>query len=164
MAAHEYYHPTVPTSNGRSHNTPYSPHDPYISYNSRPAQSLSPELISPHEDHSYRPYEHSSTSLQSPYFASTGAGGKASDPNPFADDVPLRQHPSKKSSDIAMQDHLPDDPAIIDRPPTKRKQRNRKRRFFSGKIPWVVYGLTAIQIVVFIAEVAKNGKLDGQVG
>ena len=162
MAAHEYYHSNAQTPNGRSHNTtPYSSHDPY---NSRPTQPLSPELTSSYEDHGYRPYEHSNTSLQSPYSTSAGPGGRNNEPNPFADDVPLRQHPSKKSPDISMHDHLPDDPAIIDRPPTKKKRREKKRRFFSGKIPWVVYGLTTIQIIVFIAEVAKNGESGFSVG
>ncbi|KAG8530254.1 uncharacterized protein KY384_004755 [Bacidia gigantensis] len=76
------------------------------------------------------------------------------DTNPYADDVPLRPHPQK--SDTVVQ-HDYDDSAITDRPPPRQQ---RKKGLFSGRIPWVVYTLTLIQCVVFIAELAKNGKLD----
>ena len=163
MAANDYYRPATQTPDGRNQDiTPHSPPDSYTLYHSRshPAQPPSPYITSPQEDYSYRPYEHSNTSTQSPYFASGGVGGRDHEPNPFADDVPLRQHPSKQSSDIVMHNHLSDDdPAIIDRPPPKRERRREKRGFFSGKVPWVVYTLTSIQIIVFIVELAKSGKL-----
>lgn len=60
-----------------------------------------------------------------------------------------------------MQDHLPEDPALIDRPPQERRHKRRKKGFFAKKIPWVVYTLTTIQVIVFIAELGKNGALTG---
>ena len=57
-----------------------------------------------------------------------------------------------------MPDHLPEDPAIIDRPTQNAARKRRKRGFFGGKIPWAVYTFTLIQVCVFIAELAKNGK------
>lgn len=78
--------------------------------------------------------------------------------NSYSDNIPLRQHQSKASSDMVMQDHLPDDPAIIDRPPQSANRRRRKQGFFGREIPWVVYTLTLIQIVVFIAELGRNGE------
>lgn len=76
--------------------------------------------------------------------------------NLYSDNIPLRQNPAKVSTEIGMQDHLPYDPAIVDRLPESRPK-GRKHGFFSGKIPWVVYTLTVIQCAVFIAELAKNG-------
>lgn len=57
-----------------------------------------------------------------------------------------------------MNHHLPDDPAIIDRPPQKAAKKRRKHGFFGGKIPWVVYIFTLIQVGVFIGELVKNGR------
>ena len=34
----------------------------------------------------------------------------------------------------------------------------KKRGWFAKPIPYVVYTLTLIQIIVFIAEIVKNGK------
>lgn len=157
MAANDYYNQGY---DGRSHTplqhpqqasfTAYNPHDP---------QSPTPYITSPtspRDDLSYKPYAQSNSSLQSPYFASGLAGGRDTDQNSYADDVPLRQHPSKQSSDVVMHNHLPDDPTIIDRPPPGKAKRHRRKRWFS-RIPWVVYTLTFIQSVVFIAELAKNG-------
>lgn len=110
------------------------------------------------EDSSYRPYaDHSQASIQSPYYSS-GGGGREQEPSAYSDDIPLREHPSKHDSDMAMQDHLPDDPAIVDRPAQNAARRRRKQGFFGGKVPWVVYTLTLIQVCVFIAELAKNGE------
>ena len=57
-----------------------------------------------------------------------------------------------------LHDPLPHDPAIIDRPSHNTARRRRKHPFFGGKIPWVVYTLTLIQVCVFIAELVKNGE------
>ena len=34
----------------------------------------------------------------------------------------------------------------------------RRKGFFNGKIPWVVYTVTTIQVAVFIVEIVKNGE------
>jgi hypothetical protein len=49
-------------------------------------------------------------------------------------------------------------------PPGLRSGRESPKRGFGymnapkGKIPWVVYGFTIIQVAVFIAEIVKNCK------
>lgn len=51
-----------------------------------------------------------------------------------------------------------DDPAIVDRRPGDGA-RGRSVPWYKGrKIPWVVYLLTTIQVIVFIAELSKNGE------
>ena len=158
MAANEFYNPSSAPGNRRHYDTPsHLPMESYASYGSHPTQSSPPHLSSPYEDTSYRPYgEPSQHTTPSPYYAS-GGGGRESEPNPYSDDIPLRQHPSKASSEM-LRDPLPHDPTIIDRP-SENAARGRSRRgiFGAGKIPWVVYTLTLIQVCVFIAELAKNG-------
>jgi hypothetical protein len=153
MAANEYYNsPPTPRPNQQNSNAalPPLPPDPYTTYSSHPAQPSAPYMSSPSfEDSSYRPYaDQSQQSLPSPYYAS-GGGGREHEQAAYSDNIPLRHNPSKGDSD---------DPAIIDRPPQNAARRRRKQGFFGGKIPWVVYTFTLIQICVFIAELAKNGK------
>ena len=159
MAANEYYNVSPSQGNGRRY-AAHPPHlslDPYATYSSHPTQPSPPHISSPFEDTSYRPYaDRSQQSTPSAYYAS-GGGGRETEPNPYSDDIPLRQHPSKGSSEI-LRDPLPHDPAIIDRPSQNAARRRRKRGFFGGKVPWVVYTLTLIQVCVFIAELVKNGE------
>ena len=173
MAANEYYNPT-PSQFGRRNSDPPSPiHSPdsYTAYASHHTQNPNPFTApAPHHeqpstpftsssptDTSYRPYaDQSQQSISSNYYAS-GGGGREHEPSAYSDDIPLRQHPSKHDSDVVMHDHLPDDPAIIDRPPQSATRKRRKQGFFGRKIPWVVYTFTLIQVAVFIAELAKNG-------
>jgi len=162
MAANDYYNiPSTPRPNRKNSNAtlPQLPPDPYTAYSPHPTQPSAPYMSSPtFEDSGYRPYaDQSQQSLPSPYYAS-GGGGREHDQSAYSDDIPLRQNPSKGDSDLAMHDHLPDDPAIVDRPPQNAARRRRKQGFFGGKIPWVVYTFTLIQVCVFIAELAKNGE------
>jgi len=175
MAANEYYNST-PSPYGRRNSNPpspihspdpytaYTPHhgqtpDPYTASASHHAQPSAPYMSSSLEDSSYGPYaDHSQQSISSNYYAA-GGGGREHEPSAYSDDIPLRQNPSKRDSDVVMHDPLPDDPAIVDRPTKSaaRRRRNEKQGFFSKKIPWVVYTFTLIQVAVFIAELAKNG-------
>ena len=68
-------------------------------------------------------------------------------------------------SNVDENDHVYDagDPTV---PPHMLEEARPKRRSRldimtnpKGKIPWVTYILTTIQVAVFIAEIAKNGRL-----
>lgn len=166
MAANEYYN-----SAGHGNYEPYSsqkphpdfPPDASPNYNSHnPRVSPISTIHSPFQDSApYWPHAPSQDSGHSPYYAS-GEGGRDNEPNPFSDQIPLRQSPTKGSADAApFQDHLPEDPAIVDAPPRSSTRRRRKKGIFERRIPWVVYGFTFIQVVVFIAELVKNGILTG---
>lgn len=161
MAANDYYNssPSRPHPNRLDAPLPHSPHQSFSAYNSNPTPPVAPYMSStvhsPYEDSDSRPYEHS---VPSPHYAS-GVGGREHEQNSYPDNIPLRQSPSKGESGMMMQDPLADDPAIIDRPKDRRSRRKKKRGFFSGRIPYVVWTLTLIQVVVFIAELAKNGRL-----
>ena len=95
-----------------------------------------------------------------------GQGGRVPEPGAYADDTPLRPHPRKKDSEDWMAqnqqhyrlDHVGD---AAERGKGGKGGRGRKTRrsgFFSGKIPWVVYVLSVVQIGVFIGEIVKNCK------
>ena len=71
----------------------------------------------------------------------------------------------KRESATSVSPILPeqpeDDPFVRDADPRRqRKQSTGRRRdgWFNGQITWVVYTMTVIQLAVFIAELAKNGK------
>lgn len=169
MAANDYFDGSSMRSPTRStHRTsgtlsPMSPQfkalppDPYAAYTPHHVQPPAPHMSSPYErqsyeqDTGYHPWADQSQQA-SPYHA----GGREQDPNPFADDIPLRQNPSKGSSDV-MPLQYSDDPAIVDRRPDKNDRR-RTVPWYKSRIPWVVYILTTIQISVFIAELSKNGE------
>ncbi|KAL9100670.1 MAG: hypothetical protein Q9163_003977 [Psora crenata] len=166
MAANEYYNPLGQDSGRRTDGPLSQPDGPqfhhspnsFPSYSSNPHQQPSSSVPSHQEDYSYRPYEHSQNTGPSSYYTSDEVGRRDHKNKPYyGDDIPLPQHPSERNSDVLRHDHLANDPTIIDRPPPKTGIRIGKRRFFSGKIPWVVYTLTTVQIVVFIAELGKNG-------
>jgi membrane associated rhomboid family serine protease len=46
-------------------------------------------------------------------------------------------------------------------PEKKRRRQKKKEGWFSGRITWVVYTLTIVQIGVFVGELIKNGILTG---
>lgn len=132
------------------------------SYTSRPPARGTSPFEAPFDDHVYpaRPYEHSPDSQQS--FASTtyaqGGGGRPQDSNSqFRDDIPLRSTNAKRVE--TPTDHVYDAPEAGFMPTKKADPRARGFGYFrKGKIPWVVYTLTIIQIAVFIAELVKCGK------
>ena len=162
MAANDYYTSFDPHRQGTSQiNTSHPPQEPYTSYNPHSPtvhSSYNATPTSPHADHSYRPYEHSNYSTSSPLHASGGlaSGGREHDQYQYADDVPLRPRPGKQSTDNVFTNNYANDheQPLPDRP----HQKSKKRGFFSKKIPWVVYTLTIIQVIVFVAELGKNGK------
>lgn len=169
MAANEYFngspmrsptHSTHRTSGTLSPKSPQFkplPPDPYAAYTPHHVQPPAPYMSSPYErqsydqDTGYHPWADQSQQA-SPY----NTGGREQETNPFGDDIPLRQHLSKGSSD-ALPMQYSDDPAIVDRRPGN-SHRRRTGPWYKEKIPWVVYILTTIQVIVFIAELSKNGE------
>ncbi|GAB7347280.1 hypothetical protein MBLNU459_g3367t1 [Dothideomycetes sp. NU459] len=93
------------------------------------------------------------------------------DPDPFEDDnaVPMRSYNYKHASQTSTAPVITpayDDPFVRDAQPGKRRRgpgRDRgaaqKKGWFSGRITWVCYILTLIQICVFIAEIIRNAVL-----
>lgn len=165
MAVNDYYE-SSPDSSRKHVNSPLPPlPHPYSSYNSNTQQY---PISSPYEDPSYRPHgRRSSQSLASNnVYYNAGGGGHEYDPSPYSDNIPLRPQQRKSSSDLLNSHHYPSE-IEGGRPPLGQRKKSRtgatrrksKKGLWSGRIPFVVYFFTAVQVVVFIAELIKSGKL-----
>jgi hypothetical protein len=82
----------------------------------------------------------------------------------FRDDIPLRTNVAHDSNNSNMRDtdHVYD-AADVGMASGINDGRNKPRsnglmKWEKGRIPWVVYCLTIIQVAVFIAELAKASK------
>lgn len=142
MAANEYF--------ARPQHAPY--HD--NSYSNSPLPPLPQSSHSPYSDNSY-PYSHQQ------YGSSSTTKLASNDPYDDENSIPLSGQRAKHASATTLSPILPheqDDPFVRDADPRKGKRRKGKDGWFRGKITWVVYVLSIIQLAVFIAEVAKNGK------
>ena len=95
-------------------------------------------------------------------FYSGGRGGKANDSGRFSDNIPLRPQPVPSPSQEGFsRNDLPDGDRSLPAPISQRRRKRRrepekKKGFFAGKVPWVVYTLTLVQVTVFIVEIVKN--------
>ncbi|KAI7343731.1 rhomboid-domain-containing protein [Hortaea werneckii] len=160
MAAHDY-------SRQNSYYT--SPQDDYARFGYRTDAPLPPlpssaQSQSPFNDTTY-PYKY-----PNPSQSYAGSQGRIhDDADPFEDEnaIPMSGRRPKHDSNATIQPILPhqqEDPFVRDADPHKRRRRRRdkeKSGWFSGKITWVVYILSAVELVVFIAEIIKNAVLTG---
>lgn len=146
MAANDYY-------------TQYNPPQAhpsatqYQGYSDRHDAPLPIPPTSPFDDQ----YAHHLPSPATP----SGGGGLHHDSDPFADNnaIPLRNKNDSQQT-IAPILHDQDDDFIRDADPRQQeRQRLKKDGWFTGKITWCVFVLSFVQLVVFIAEIARNGKL-----
>lgn len=152
MAANDYYTQQYNPSNVHPSTTQYQ------GYSDRHDAPLPIPPTSPFDDHYARP-------LPSP--ATTTASGRyPHDTDPFADNnaIPLRtKHESHQTITPMLPQDDQDDDFIRDVDPSRQQKRqhiqSQKDGWFTGKITWVVFVLTFAQLVVFIAEIARNGKL-----
>ncbi|MCJ1393174.1 hypothetical protein MMC18_006046 [Xylographa bjoerkii] len=112
----------------------------------------------------YRSQTQDSNDSESQFF---NAGNEQNDSSGrFADTIPLRPHHDQ----VPFEGELPQkmDPDLDKTLPVPISQRRRKRRrepekkgFFRGRVPWVVYIFTLVQLTVFIVEMVKNALLTG---
>ncbi|KAF2269880.1 rhomboid-domain-containing protein [Lojkania enalia] len=158
MAANDYYSSFSPAQH---HNRTDAPLPPVPGNQS--AQSISP-VTSPFDDNRY---EYQSTPSQSQSaFNDTAYHGASSQPHrydthntdPFADQnaIPLQSH-SKLDSSPTRYNTDPEGRGYPDSYGIPEKK--RKKGWFSGKITWVVYILTVVQIGVFVGELIRNAVL-----
>ena len=141
MAANDYY------TSASYPSRPYHDYD-----NNAPIPPPLPPLPSP--------YAQSTQSLPSRTYS--GVSG-----DPFHDDnaIPLsdsKKHYSSQSVSPVMP-HEGDDPFVREIDPSRSRKKKRRRRhakqgWFTGRITWVVFVLTVVQLIVFLAEIIKNGE------
>lgn len=146
MAANDYYNSQQP------HRTPCE------DYRNAPLPPVP-------RTYSNSPYS-STTHLAQPYSPTYSTSGRHDDPYEDDNSIPLsgrKKHESATSISPLWQQNSQqqqeDDPFVRDADPRrKRSVGRRKDGWFSGQITWVVFTLTVIQLAVFIAQLAKNGR------
>lgn len=162
MAAYNYYpqtggHPAVPPSYDQVspspdpfNRLPTSQHG-YMGAGASPWGPANPD----HDPHYARYSQNSLASDNGAY----PIGGRRNYGEQDAENIPLQQAYSR-SDWMQQPTHYPPSPEAQHpvEPSVGRGGRRRKKRFFSKKIPWVTYLLTAVQVAVFIAELVKSGK------
>lgn len=142
MASRDYYNTSTTNNN----------HPGYNSYTTH---------ASPFDDNQYPSYSSSYNNLSHQPTPSDGR-------DPFQDDnaVPMHNYHAKHSSQSSTAPVITpeyNDPFVRDaKPRTRSRPRNTPapkgwRRYFTGRVTWVCYFLTLVQIIVFIVEIAKNG-------
>jgi hypothetical protein len=177
MAANDYYNTTysasgaLPPPHSPTHSDPPLP--PVPGTNNHSQQGVSP-ITSPFDDSNRYDYPstthlaHTNTTNSSAYTDTAYHGSETPhnynsryDPpanhqsDPFGDHsaIPL-QNQGKMGEGAASAAVYGADP---ERRYTGEKRRKKKKGWFSGRITWVVYTLTAVQIGVFVGEIIKNG-------
>lgn len=165
MAADDYYNSTPNKSNPRS-DAPLPPVPDYeLSHRLNDNHPASSPFATPFDDPTYRPYgqpSQQSSGSEHPYYGA-GSGPKPYDPSPYSEDIPLRNHPIQGQDTLAYDQQRQHEAAYASRmegqQSTGHGKRRKRKGFLSGRIPWVVYFFTLVQIVVFIAEIARNAVL-----
>lgn len=129
-----------------------------------------PQYLDPRpEAPTYYPYNSSygtsSIDQSRPSFGS-GAGDHdtSSRPSRFSDTIPLTNHQTINTNQHDSRTHLnqydnsPESETAPPLLPSQKQKQKKKKGFFSGKIPWVVYVVSLVQITVFIVEIVQNCK------
>ena len=173
MAANEYYNAPLPKLPGHYASAgPHSPPSPpplssYSAYHQEHTTQRIDSPVSPNFDSRSSLYHHTQgqrSDDSGSRFYGAGGGGRNNDSGHFADNIPLQPQspvpPLGNSGFYGKQSPTDDEPLPG---PASRQQRSRQRGsgrkgWFRGKIPWVVYIFTTVQIAVFIAEITRNGK------
>jgi hypothetical protein len=159
MAANDYYNTSYPPT-GQQHGT--TPGRTGTGTDSAlPPPPLpgaqSQNSLSPFDDHHNDYYQtpNSSGALGGYPSHNTSYSGQQ---DPFTDHnaIPLHSQPTSHTHKL---DDSPTrynaDPEAFPRP--SRKRSKKKKGWFSGRVTWVVYILTTVQIGVFVGELIKNG-------
>ncbi|KAF2239036.1 rhomboid-domain-containing protein [Viridothelium virens] len=158
MAANDYYNAPYASEYTHHQNAPPS---------TRPQQDHYGAPVSPvasaFADQPYSTYNSSRRSSipNSTRYNGGALGDHTSDPFTDQNAVPLK--PSQPNMDDPKVQHYMNDSEgqlhAVRRLSRDRGKRTWKERLFGGKITWVVYFFTIVQLIVFLVEIIKNGTL-----
>jgi len=160
MATHDHYRGQM-LNNYTTPPRQQSPSFAYLPYSASPSDPPYQSSTSlPSYDSRVRPYRQDDSPYQSPYGRQTPSDERYED-----NGIPLKPTSKTLQSEesFQMQDtNYPPSPesqkgsSLLPHPrPMKKKKDNG---FFTGKIPWVVFTVSLVQISVFIGEIIKNCK------
>lgn len=153
MAADDYYEDssyarpaqyTYPQSIDRS-----AASKPYYDYTNDSQPQL--RVTSPFDDRAY-PYSRPTPPHRN----------ESEDVDPFRDGnaIPMSGRAKMADSTTSVAPMLPhqmEDPFVRDADEQRSREKTQEQGWFKGKITWVVYVLTIVQVIVFIVEIVKNG-------
>ena len=158
MAANDYFN-HYPT-NSNPYNQGGYPEDYSVTSSTTrvdKGNNFTPYAPSPYDNSTYPALPTPSQQTLTPNAPNYGVGGGPKrHEDPFADHnaIPMQSQGSKLDNPNAMGSLSAFDHDDGSQSRTKRKMKG----FFSKRQPWVVYILSFVQLCVFIAEIAKNGK------
>lgn len=145
--------PPARTPNSTKPSTTYS-QNPYPSqpaYDARPPQY-----------HGYGDNSPISRPAPSP-FSSDPSFDQPTGNEQYADNIPLKSNTNvaESTSDDGRNQNTKYNPVSMEsqRPTSMRPESSKGKGWFKGKIPYVVYFFTLVQITVFIVEIIRNGML-----
>jgi membrane associated rhomboid family serine protease len=160
MAANEYYNTSTSNHHIAQQQNDLSPPSPPPA-STKPPTSLYTNypLNSPYSATGGpldSPYDNSRYSRDSSYQGV--AGGTLQDDRQYADNIPLKSsNPRPYSEDHLVGQNTQYPPSPESQHPSKSSRRRKKKQgWFSGKITWVVFVVTLVQIGVFIGEIIRN--------
>lgn len=172
MAANDYYNTSYSASGALPPTHSDSSLPPLPGSHSQPhsQHSISP-VTSPFDDSNRYDYSstthlaHANASSSSAYTDTSYGYHNRYDPpvnhqsDPFGDHsaIPLENQGGKMGEGAASS-------AVYGADPERKYtggRRRQKKGWFSGRVTWMVYLLTTIQIAVFVGEIVKNGVLTG---
>jgi hypothetical protein len=153
MAANDYYNTSQPPT-GQQHGTIPGRTDDALPAHP-PPHSQTP--VSPFEDDRYYQTPNSSGALGG-YPSHDTSYSHQQDPFTDHNAIPLHAQPKTDANrlDNGSPTRYNADPEGYPGPSRKRSKK-KKKGWFSGRITWVVYTLTIVQIGVFVGELIKNG-------
>jgi hypothetical protein len=163
MAANDYYHTSYPPTGPQNHATTGSPisrietqqptspfEDPYRTNTTHSSGALSGY------DTSYTPpSQYNSTAHLNSQYDSSGRH-----PDPFTDNNAIQMQSQRKMDSGSPTGYGADPERYGLGVEPAREKRKKKKGWFSGRVTWVVYILTTVQIGVFVGELIKNGTSD----
>lgn len=169
MAASDYYYnsPTSPQERNRRSipdlNAPLPAIPTTVSVKSKfhqePSVSISP-VTPPFLDREYASYHATQRSLSNESAYHGNSERSYQQPDPFSDNAAIPLQPQYPKSDERRDSGHCDPEYEAQYPPPKPPggvgRKRVKKGWFGGRIPWVVYTLTLVQITVFIVEIVKN--------
>ena len=166
MAANDYFN----DSNSYLYNEPPRLHEP----KPLPHPRSGSELSSIYKEYSHSPspyglrtpaprYESTEqlTSKHDQRFYPAESSSITQNEDHYTDNIPLNPTKKQRQSRDEWPEqtaHYPPSPESQQAPDLAPRPGPRKRGWFSGRVPWVVYLVSLAQVSVFIAEIIKNCK------
>lgn len=134
----------------------------YGSHNARP--TYQPYSQTPYSsstmDHTFGAPQHSSSYPDPRYYDSPRKPPKK---DQYTESIPLKPSHQLETTQSLNSQHTqyPPSPEAQTSSQLLPRKRKKKKGFFSGRIAWVVYITTLVQITVFIVEIIKNSIVTG---